>query len=829
MPKKVSDLTLKNRSELTDAYQVVVTDPTDYKLYRCSVPNFRGASVFTSENEPTTNPENPLYPEYIAGDIYIQETSEGKVLYDWDNLNKVWINQTKLNGIRVLTASDFPDEINLDLRTTNFTTSKAYSNDYYLNKVANLLYQYSPTQGFQFGSTSFEGYQAFRAPEVWSFQGKDVTGYLDLIAYISDHLINSTDTDENKRKLYHPIHQDSFHVSLENDEGHGGWFWDFNSTNSVGAFQEYYNCFALKVGIDPTTPESVDASSILVRKHWREAKTWNQPDVPVQNDKKYRQGDNVFVTEKGIIYYDYQEGLPDGTTDLGELFVGQTTLKGSSLLNALDTGGNWVSPTSNDADYTEGDFILTRNLGTPRIHGPYKFGAATDLEAWPLYAVLRQSTTHQYDFDALETSGFNIADTFAGDYPTHTYNTVETMIVDGDQLLLNYTDDKAYILRDSVSVDMENKQMNWGDFEKRINLHPVTIQTSGSVSAPSVDASLYYNGAIVRNKNGDLFKFNENFLDHAASTFTSLDGLRSNVTHVVETTSGQYVPPTDNGNAAWGSATVIDGDTLEVRCTAADADKVVLFTADVNEATDEITWRDRRSKYGVRTKFLENALDGAANGFGSLDVDFKPLIQLTEGDFIIGGNGGKYIYREDYDGGFTDVRFEFVSWDRHHEVYLASGNSIPANLLDPIGYADYCIVFRGNTTEVVMPKIGDIIRFEYTKPDGVTKTGKVIEKRCTAERPYAFGDWENPNVVQYWAESVVGRNNRDDIVYSAGDFMDNSSTGWRYGPYVEGAADNATAWPDFVELKTTTTYTDATTTLDWKILVDDNEFYFEEQ
>ena len=826
MPKLVNQLDLKNRSELTQAYQVLTTDPVNYEIYRTPVENFRGASVFTSSNEPTANPENPLLTEYVDGDVYIQETSTGKVLFEWDNTNNVWINQTKLNGLRVLTATDFPDEINLDLRSTNFIADGVYANDYYLNKTANLLYQYSPANGFQFGSTTFEGYQGFRAPHTLNLQGDDVTGYLDIVSYVQAYLDGGVVSDTVKREYYHPIHQDIFKLELENDQGHGGWYWTFDADQGIGVLQQYYDCLNAKLGIDFG---DIDGTSILSRKHWREAKTWNQTEVPVQNDKKYRQGDNVFVTEKGILYYNYQEGQPDNTADLGLLFEGQTTLKGSSLLNALDTGGNWVSPTSNDADYTEGDFILTRNLGTPRIHGPYKFGAATDIEAWPLYAVLRQSVSHQFEFDAAETSGFNLTSAFLGDYPTHTFNTVETMIVDGDNLLLNYTDAKAYTLRDGVVVDIVGKTLDWGDLEKRIPVHPVTIQTSESVSVPSIDAKLYYNGAIVRNKNGDLFRFDEDFTDHAASTFTTLDGLRSNVTHIAETASGQYTPPTDNGNIAWGSAVVIDGDTLEVRCTATGADKVVLFTAEVNEATGVINWRDRRSKYGQRIITDIEAVEDSVTGLIIPDVNFDDRINFVEGDFLITTEGTRWQYSEDYDNTFAGAKFTFVDWTRSNDTFVHSGNTIPTNLFEAIPFSDSTLVLNLGTRVGVTPKVGDIVRFEYTKPDGTTKTGKVVEKYCIAERPYTFGDWENPKVVQYWAESVIGRNNRDDTVYSAGDFMDNSSTGWRYGPYVEGAADNATAWPDFVELKTTTTYTDATTAIDWQIKVDDNEFYFEEQ
>lgn len=820
MPKLVNQLDLKNRSELTNSFQVLTTDPTSFEIYRTPVSNFRGASVFVSKNEPSVSPEDPTLNEYVGGDVYIQESSEGLLYYSWDKENSTWKSETKLNGLRVLTATDFPDEINLDLRDTNFTSDKAFADDYYLNKTLQLLFKYSATLGFQFGTTSYQGYETFRAPTVFQFEGDDVVGYTDPKTYLQTFLSGSA-PDLEKRKYSLPVFNDNIHITLQDDEGHGGWVWFWKTDRPVADPNNALDNYNEKLGVD------IDGTDTTNRFHFREAKTWNDISAPVQNDKKYRQGDNVFVTTAGVLYYNYQEGLPDNTTDLGALFEGQTILSGSSLKTAQDGSGNWVTPTANDSEYQEGDYILTKNLGTPRIHGPYKFGSASDLEAWPLYAVLRSPVEHQFDFETSETSGFNLPTSFAGDYPINSIETVETMIADGDKALLNYSDSKAYVLRDDVSVDIAAQTLDWGDLSKRINLHPVTIQTSTAVGEPSVDIEKYYNGVLVRNKNGDLFKFNEDFTDYTNSSFEQMEGLRANVTHVVETTSGQYTPPTDNGNAEWGSATVIDGDTLEVRCVAADADKVVLFTADVNEATGEITWVDRRSKYGTRTLVNKAGVESSADGF--VPNGWNSQITMVEGDLVITDIGAKYVYNEDYENSFANPRLNFVEWVRPVKTLLASGNTVPANLIDPLPFADYIINFNGDTPDSVMPKIGDVVRFEYTEVDGVTKTGKVLEKRCTTERPYAFSEWENPKVVKYWTEASVGRNNADDSKYSAGDFMDNPSTEWRYGPYVEDAPDNATAWPDFLKLTQTAEYVDATTAKVWEIEVDDDEFYFLEK
>jgi hypothetical protein len=790
MPRKISQIDLKNRSQITNSYQVVCTNPLNFELARVPATQFRGAGLFTSKNDPTLTPENPIINEYIDGDIYVQDTERGQEIYFWNSVDGVWDKSNRLNGIRLLSATDFPDEIDLDVRGSDFISDLAYENDYYLNKTLNLIYgAYNPALGFRFGSIDFSGYMSYRPPATHTYAGDDLLGYDNPKAYLDRLLTDPVATAKDKLTARHPTHGDTVHITLENDEGHGGWVYYFSTDNEAtgSTLLENYNIFL---------GTNVVGDQPLVKKHFRAEKTWNEAETPTQNDKKYRQGDNVLALSTGVLYYNYQEGQPENTTDLGLLFEGSTVLKGSSIKSSKDVNGNWVSPTADDSKYQNGDFVLAKDLGTPRIHGPYVFGAGNDLDAWPLHSILRLPVKHRFNYDATEDSGFKLPTTYASNYPINNVDGVETMIVDGDTALLYYNAEKSYTLQDTVSVTIStvegNKAINWGDFTNRIPTHPLGIKIADTVSIPDADALLYYNTAIVRNKNGDNFKFVEDFNKLSDSKFEIADSLRPNVTHVVEDASGYYTPPTTNSNAAWGGASVITGDTLEVRCTATGANKVVLFTASVNSSTQEITWQHRRSKYGIRTLSNIDGVEDETAGFTPDSWDVS--INAVDGDFIITSNGTKYVVREDYDNSFTNPTIRFVEWFRPNKVIVTEGETIPANFITGVTDQSLTTTIKLHTgDERYVPKVGDVVRFEFK--DGASKTGKVKEKVCTSTSPVAFGEWYNPNPVKIWNIAEDGTNTLNDKKFSTGDFVDNPTTKLRYGPYVEGASTNDDAWP----------------------------------
>jgi len=788
MPRKISQIDLKNRSQITNSYQVVCTNPLNFELARVPATQFRGAGLFTSKNDPTLTPENPIINEYIDGDIYVQDTERGQEIYFWNSVDSVWDKSNRLNGIRLLSATDFPDEIDLDVRGSDFISDLAYENDYYLNKTLNLIYgAYNPALGFRFGSIDFSGYMSYRPPVTHTFAGDDVIGYDDPKAYLDRLLTDQAATAKDKLTARHPTHGDTVHITLENDEGHGGWVYYFSTDNEATGttLLENYNIFL---------GTNVAGDQPIVKKHFREEKTWNEAETPVQNDKKYRQGDNVLTLSTGVLYYNYQEGQPENTTDLGLLFEGSTVLKGSSLKSSQDVNGNWVSPTADDNKYQRGDFVLTKDLGTPRIHGPYVFGAGNDLTAWPIFAILRQPYEH-----VKTDSAYTAWTSFEGFELSQPYPVIDdVMVVDGDTIREVFTENvKEYLFKKGCKVTINptlngaNNYIPTVDWQRgfKTPIHAARISTSTSLATPSVDHTIYYDGEIVRNKIGEMYSFVENYEDQDNSSFDHLEGLRAVITHFTTQADGNYTPPRDQNSTDWGGASVVSGDTLQVTTGAGDAKKVVLYTAKISDVDAKIDWEDRRNKFGQKLWQIS-------------EIEHPPATNnnlYTEGDRVISGSGIEYIYREDVANSGASPSMEFYNWRRSSKTYLAYGNDHTTSITS--GVVDYGVTFGSSLSNHVL-KVGDILRYEYRTDaaDSATSTGKVKEKIVTKEFPVKLGDWYNPNPTRIWSGASAVRNNRDDTLYSDGDFIDNGLTEWRYGPYVEGASDNLTAWPDFREL-----------------------------
>ncbi|QXN60143.1 hypothetical protein KUA24_76 [Vibrio phage HNL01] len=815
MPVKASQFTLVDRRDVGNTHQVVAVDPANYNLTRIPVSQFRGASNFVSSNAPTPVPEDPTILEYVDGDTFHHITEDGIIYYKWDNVNSRWANRTKLNGIRLLTAIDFPDEVNLDLRDTNFQSNIAFEDDYYLNKTIDILFKYSTVFGFNFSANNFQSYQGFRAPITFTYQGTDVEGYLNPSIYFNRLLSETAPELQVKRAQYRfPVYGDYVKIEIEGDEGHGGWFWRFDNTlaaTNPSNLGDTYNEF---LGVNIT-----DYPLAAGRSHFREPKTWNLDTAPVQNDKKYREGDNVLDTSKGVLYYGYVEGLPANTTDLGLLFQGQTILAGSSLKTSKNPTGEWVSPTANDSEYQNGDYIFTADKGTPRIHGEYTFGSGSDIEAWPLFAVLRTPVKHKYNY------GDNLPETYAGDYPVRTDDQGnDIMIVDGDVLEVYYSADKSYLYLGSASVgigkDVADKTITW-DLSTRTPLHNYKIKTSNTVGAPSVDNDLYYDGELVRNANGDVFKYIEDFVGDGGvpvtynHRFELQKGLRAKATHVVSVDSVPalawgYTPSTDNNSTEWGGATVQDNDELEVRFTNG---IILIYTADLNEVTNQISWGDYAYKRG--------------KDFTQLADDFLPATDNTKyrhGDSIRTSDFGLFFYDTTLNTNSGGWVFQGV--DRNVEKFDLGSivNTYNPQPSDPVKRPTVLV-----GTDNVYCKVGD----EFIGTVSGTTTNKRIGWRVDsidADGLVSLTKF-NPNGVRVFVEpaSNTGRPNLNDNDYYEGDFIDSPNTKWRYGGYVEGKVTNAEAWPDFVELVQTTEITDTTLSLVYNIKADNNLFYFEEK
>jgi len=749
MPRRINDIPFRTRDQLNNTFQMITTNPADFtQLSRVAVTDFRGSGIFYSSLEPTINPEaNTNLPNYIQNDIFLRDSAAGLQLYTWNHVDDSWSTPKKLNGIRLLDSSDFPLIPNLDLRITNLISNIPFEADYYLNNTLSLIFGgYDGALGFNFSAQEFNRYKAIRNVITFTYQGTDVIGYDDPAAYWTAFMADTGKTDLQKATYNFPTHGDTVHILLEGDEGHGGWLYTFDNGITANDPSQQVN-YNLKFNADPA-----DSTRKV---HARQERVWSEFAEPVQNDKKYRQGDSHYDTDNGVLWSGYNEGIAP-TTDLTVLFDNFTHMKGSSLLSAKDVNGDWEVPVKDDATYQANDYILTNTNSTPRIHGPYVMGAANDHEAWPLYTILRGSIVHDV------TVG-NIPTVFTGDYPTID----GVMVASGDTIREIYTPDvKIYEYYDGVLIDYNLKGMAWGVLRRPI--HPTRVSYSSETLLPVRNDNIYYENEIVRNAVGDLFRYTEGQATDQ-DAFTQLENLKANVIFVVEDVNGDYVPTTVNDGSIGFIAQ--DNDTLEVRCTATGSTKVVLYTANVSADGTTITWIDRRSKFGQRT--FEDT------GF----LDPTPSVDLyTEGDYVVTASGRRYEYHE------TSNNLQFSDWVRGSHIEVT--NSLDNNFAPNIDNATGQVSGFGN----MMVKTGDVAEIVITG----SPTDKTFRYEVVQDFPIVLGPRTNVHPTRLFDRSSTNaRPVADDSQYTNGDFVDNSVTGMRYGPYVENAPDDVTAWPDY--------------------------------
>ncbi len=740
MPRKVSSLALEANKNVVNGHQVVVTDPTNFSLFRVPVSEFRGASLFTSDIAPTETPEDITIPAYHANDLFLQRTTGGEFIFKRNPTNSAWVNESKLNGLRVLTADDFDPALNLDDRTTNFLHDSIFEGDYYLNRKYNILFGgYSAVLGFHFDFDNFEGYQTFRAPTTFTMQGTDALGYDNPVQYLADYLADVGVSDEDKYRIRRPIHGDNVRLLLEGDEGHEGYWFEFDESipTTAGDFELAY---LTKLGTDGIQTD--------VKRNWRQPKVWNETLAPVQNSKKYLQDDIVFDLNLGVMYYEYNEAAPVPTTDLGVLFGGQTVLKAEGIKLAQANDGSWSTPTKDDNIYKNGDIILTKEGNTPRLHN-YVFGAADDASAWPLFSVLRCSVGHDY----LSTDTAIIA--YTTDYPYIN----GTMVVDGDTYVSTYTPNvKTKHYNEGCVIDYDNKNITWG--ANYVHGHPTRVSFANTDNIPTRDDLIYYEGEIIRNNLGDLFKYVEGQSSNV-DAFEVIPNLRAKAHVVVEDTDGDYIPDVNQGAIFVAS----DNDTLEVRCTATNSDKIVLYTAKVDEVGGTIEWVDRRSKYGTRTHQLN-----------TFDEPLPDNDLYVTGEFCVNSSGRRYEYTETPAGGWI-----FHDWVRAPHVFEISEENTYVPNLD--------LKTMVTTVSPMRLQIGDQILVNVNG----SSTGKQFAYDLIIGE--VLSGRYNPNLHRVHTSTDITPPVQNDSDYSEGDYMDNGVTGWRYGPYVEGAANDLDAWP----------------------------------
>ncbi|BAV80921.1 hypothetical protein [Vibrio phage RYC] len=270
---------------------------------------------------------------------------------------------------------------------------------------------------------------------------------------------------------------------------------------------------------------------------------------------------------------------------------------------------------------------------------------------------------------------------------------------------------------------------------------------------------------------------------------TKLNALRSTTTVFAETTNVDFEPPTVNGHSSWGGGTLIRGDIIEVSLTGSATDKrwnwtvaSVVDDLDLNGdpiGTQTLTWENKRSYYGSRsftvTDFNINPLTNA---------DFKTL--YVTGDFVVDANQRKYEFDEDT---FT---LTFVGFDREPTVFTETKNS----MWTPTVTNGFVLNWNSQPDTTFM--VGDVLRVQA---EGST-TNKVFEYLVTGQQPVVLSARTNPNPtrVHTYNGGVSGSPPRNDADYSAGDFIDNLTDGYRYGGYVENQLTDATSWPQFIKV-----------------------------
>ncbi|AUR89057.1 hypothetical protein NVP1121O_029 [Vibrio phage 1.121.O._10N.286.46.C4] len=818
MPIRINDVPLVDIANVALTHQLVATDPSNFDLRRIEVSSFRGASVFTGDIPPANVPANPNIPSYITGDTYIENTTQGKFIYTWDGINNVWGLPARINGMRIHTSTDFPTEVDLDLRDTNFVSNDAYENDSYLNTTLDLLFDsYSSALGWNFSGVDYENYQGLRAPRCQVLPANPVLDINQPSDYLTAFL-QLTDVDPVEQASARlPIHGDKLHINITPDNGHGGWqyTWDSSIPATGGSNLANYN---LKFGADGLGSG---------RSHFREAGTFNVTTVPVQDNSTYREGDNVFNVNTGVLYWGYIEDYTNIITDVANLFQGQTTLvAGSGIQEARDdTTGNWITPAFENK-WTAGDIVLTRDNNTPRILGFYDPTAATAREAWPILAVLRPPVTHE----VASTAPIPVDTVDAVTHPI----LAGTMVVEGDRLAVVYPTVDGFTKRreyeDGVVIALDTSvpatpfwTMAWGGFINGHHFQIYYFDAVGEEGVPPVNNDQYSTDDLARSAIGDWYRYDETGTTGAdAGEWVLLRGLRANLTHQVDAgLDTNFTPSTTQSDVSWGGVAVQEGDTLQVNygTVGTPSAKVVLYTAtDVDLVLDTVTWGNRRSFYGNQTIVPDpiTNTDPVADN-----------VQYATGEFYVSGSGRRFVYDESADsnaGGWS-----FLNWERSATTFSTS----QVNTWTPTVVNDALTIGAGS----VVLMVGDIIKNNVN----TSTNGKAVEWVVIGEgfdvpnnvRTVALSARYNPN-TRTFTESVNTHPLQDDNNYSNGDWLENPVTNWRY-QYVEFAADDATAWVQFNRISASDLIdTDAdglgnNVTLTHQLNVDQGLFFFEEQ
>ena len=781
MPRRVDELTLHKRNVLSNQSYMITIDPVDNEVYRTPVAEFRGAQTFVSANPPGNKPEDTQLPNYLPNDTFYHITGNGIELFVWDEPNKRWVSKGFIDGARIWTSQILVGNASL---LTN--TDVAYKNvlvkngDWFHNPVRGIMYgPYDATNGFNFATTDPNKVSFLRSDHVNEFTSLDDDKIQQPLTDPDFKAVILAAVTNANHKMWMPKDGDVLHIKAFGSGTHGGKKYVFSLTRFMaapGGSSHIEKVIAGFCGSDP----------LLNWKYAREAAVFVQDTAPTWNNSKYRKGDAIVDSGRGLIYQGYKELAVQPAT-LVDNFESVLTMKGNVIWTTD------LEPGVDDSKYATGDYIISQSHKTPRMHGPYVPGKIKATEAWPLTAVLRAPMRHA------EASNIAPTTAWAGDYPVHK----GAYIVKGDLWEMVYSADKQVYLSTGAVLNNVAKTIVWGT--AKTHAHPTRNHVEATKVWPLKDDLKYYQGDMIENESGDV---HGPYVEGAADDQAAWKYFRSTrAQKIVATTSPvapTFTPSGTNGSPQWGSVILKTFDQLQAPVASTTTSKALVFDAKVSADGTAITWLNRRSLHGVR--FFSSPL---------FTQPVKSDADYTNGDFMDTASGLRYGPYQEGKGADT------AAWPFYGTVRGPSRLVID-RAFDWLPSTDSS-GRKLNGVDTLM-HIGDEVIVNVT---GSTrnKQRSFMVTQVDVSGNIQWSAPRNPNESKLHAVSVMARPDFEDKDYWAGDTAI-IKTGAVFGPYIEGQTTKEDAWPDFVTVSNGVFIFDKTTGEKYELSVDNGNVEF---
>ncbi len=782
----VSELQTRTTADITATARVLVVDPDNQELFVIMAEEFRGSSVIFDTVAPTATPANgSRYTRYQDGDVYYHsDLSAGITIHTYDDTNSQWNEIGRIDGNQIWTAATV-QEANADASVLILDDAAFSDGDYYLNKARGILYgphDHNTRDGFNLGSTDYDDFIHQRANETFVYPLIDAQD-------INNPVLHIPADDQNVNNgVWLPKDGDQIWLQKGGNNGHGGFRYTFSEALYRASTEAAHDDrLAEAFGFVADTGSGTSNTS---RVYHREASVRTASDTPVYDTDSYRNGDSVINTAESVMYNGFVEFPADGvdTTDISEIFDSSESLKGSAILSTT------VAPVRDDTEYNTGEYIVTSHQGTTRMHGPYVFGASTDVEAWPLTSIVRNPVEHQILYT--DHRDGNIMTSYTTDYPVID----NVMVVPGDTMRIIYGPNKTVLLNAGVVIDYGNKTLNWGTSTS--NANPQKTHTSTNSGRPARNDTVYYVGDMFMNNVGDVFGpyvENQNTDEDAFPYFYSMAPNR--FIDITETFSVNYQLPTANNSGVWGGDFLRVGDTVRVRFNGSTRNKHVLFEVTALGAGDAITWLRTTPDAGQIT---------FSDSFG---YPARDDASYYAGDVWISGSGIAYEYNE----GQTDdtSAWTFSYYSRATKTFdLTTTNFISSVATYPTAQAtasgEFLIV--GDRAEYTIAATGKVWSIEVESVDHAAGTVVWVDSIINGRPPLTHNLTTN------------GQPLLNDNLYSQGDFAITADRRM-YGPYVHGQSTNEDSWPLYGDITAPLELTDTSTSEVYEFVVTDGELF----